>query len=113
MKSLNVAISSRWHDKFDAENFEHFPEIRDCFEIIRNNFPMKSEVVIADFPNEDEDDLTNLIEKEEGKNPKIVNIWSKNPKFPNLCSILKIIKSDRGKQLFLDKDRTKHQGATS
>ena len=73
LKSLNVAISSRWHDKFDAEKFEHFPEIRDCFEIIRNNFPMKSEVVIADFPEDDADDLTNLIEKEEGKNPKIVN----------------------------------------
>ena len=61
LKFLHVTICNNDHNmKFNK------PEIRDCFDIIRDNFPMKTEVVIADK------DSTNLIEKEEGKEPKIV-----------------------------------------
>ena len=61
LKCLHVTICNNDHyKKFNK------PEIRDCFNIIRDNFPMKTEVVIADK------DSTNLIKKEEGKEPKIV-----------------------------------------
>ena len=61
LKFLHVTICNCDHyKKFNKT------EIRDCFHIIRDNFPMKTEVVIADK------DSTNLIEKEEGREPKIV-----------------------------------------
>ena len=72
LKSLNVAIRSHYDGKFDAQKFGHVLEIRDCCEIIKNNFPKNSEVVIADLAFDD-DYLTNLIEKKVGKNPEIVN----------------------------------------
>ena len=71
LKSLYIAISgiSRkqrfWsNDDFDTHKLEHI------LEIIKNNFPMNSEIVIADlwWPNH----LTNLIKKKEGEDPKIV-----------------------------------------
>ena len=74
LKSLNVAICSRYNETFDAKRFGNFPEM-----ICEINFPMKSEVVIADFPSKHwirwngPMDLTNLVEKKEGENPKIVN----------------------------------------
>ena len=61
LKFLHVTICNN----DDYKKFNK-PEIRDCFDIIRDNFPMKTEVVIADK------DSTNLIEKKEGKEPKIV-----------------------------------------
>ena len=71
LKSLNWQIYGRDEDeKFDAQNFGHLLEIKNCCDIIKNNFPMNSEVVIADLDGDDY--LTNLIEKEEGENPKIV-----------------------------------------
>ena len=78
LKSLNVAICSRINEEhFDAQKFGHVLEIRDCCKIIKNNFPMNSEVVIADMAAFGQfgpaDYLTNLIEKKEGENPKIVN----------------------------------------
>ena len=91
LKSLHVSINSRNtsndYKRFNAQKFGHILEIRECCEIIKNNFPMNSEVVIADLSYRsywsDEVQpfeylsrgryLTNLIEKEEGKNPKIVN----------------------------------------
>ena len=87
LKSLHVSINSRDDFKrFDAQKFGHILEIRECCEIIKNNFPMNSEVIIADWsywsyrsfssPFEylfSGDYSTNLIEKERGENPKIVN----------------------------------------
>ena len=64
LKFLHVTICNR-----DHYNKLNKPEIRDCLDIIRDNFPMKTEVVIAD-----KDLSTNLIEKEEGKEPKIVKL---------------------------------------
>ena len=64
------------NEKFDAQNFGHLLEIKNCCNIIKNNFPMNSEIVIADKCWMDDFGdyyLTNLIEKEEGENPKIVN----------------------------------------
>ena len=77
MKSLDVAIASRGLKKeFDAQKFGHIVEIRDCCDIIKNNFPMNSEVVIADVSiisiQPFKYYLTNLIEKKEGEDPKIV-----------------------------------------
>ena len=71
LKSLNVAICSRYDEPFDAKRFGNFPEM-----ICEINFPMKSEVVIANFPRRiggQPHDLTNLVEKKEAENPKIVN----------------------------------------
>ena len=63
LKSLNVGISRRSNDgNFDA----HLGHV---LEIIKKKFPMNSEIVIAD---RDFGDLTNLIEKKEGEDPKIV-----------------------------------------
>ena len=80
LESIHVGICSRYEDeKFDAQKFRDCREIRDCCDIIKDNFPMKAEVVIADLAvldilNDDiyGDDLTNLIKKEEGKEPEIV-----------------------------------------
>ena len=62
LKFLHVTICNRDHYK----KFYKPEEIRDCLDIIRDNFSMETEVVIADKNS------TNLIEKEEGKEPKIV-----------------------------------------
>ena len=62
LKFLHVSICIHNHHKKFSKT-----EIRDCFYIIRDNFPMKTEVVIAE-----NDSKKNLIEKEEGKEPKIV-----------------------------------------
>ena len=76
LKSLNLQIYGRdGNEKFDAQNFGHLLEIKNGLTIIKNNFPMNSEVVIADMCWMDDSRdyyLTNLIEKESGKNPKIV-----------------------------------------
>ena len=75
LKSLHVAICSRDEEedeKFEAQKFRDCLEIRDCCDIIKDNFPMKAEVVIADMDIYNPDDLTNLIKKEEGKEPQIV-----------------------------------------
>ena len=75
LKSLHVAICSRDEEKdekFEAQKFRDCLEIRDCCDIIKDNFPIKAEVVIADMDIYNPDDLTNLIKKEEGKEPKIV-----------------------------------------
>ena len=63
LKSLKVAISN---DDFDAHKLGHI------LEIIKNNFPMNSEIVIADMDFWCPNHLTNLIEKKEGEDPKIV-----------------------------------------
>ena len=72
LKSLNVKICSRYDEPFDAKRFGNFPEM-----ICEINFPMKSEVVIANFPRcisiGQPHYLTNLVEKKEGEDPKIVN----------------------------------------
>ena len=62
LKFLHVTIRNR--DRYKIFNE---PKIRDCFDVIRDNFPLKTKVVIADM------DSTNLIEREEGNEPKIVN----------------------------------------
>ena len=62
LKFLHVTIRNRDRYKTLKE-----PNIRDCFDVIRDNFPMKTKIVIADMNS------TNLIEKEEGNEPKIVN----------------------------------------
>ena len=67
LKFLHVTICNRDHYK----KFYKPEEIRDCLDIIRDNFPMETEVVIADKNS------TNLIEKEEGNEPKIVNVKSR------------------------------------
>ena len=87
LKSLHLSIYRR----FDAQRFgPPFGHILDiCCEIIKNNFSMNSEVVIADLsptaywsyydqrPTFEyllrDDDSTNLIKKQKGENPKIVH----------------------------------------
>ena len=89
LKSLNVAICGSTNIRGNDEHFDAltFRQMRDCCKIIKNNFPMNSEVVIADlscvWPNylmnrqsiikSNKQNRTNLIEKKEGENPKIVN----------------------------------------
>ena len=67
LKFLHVTISNRDHIKV--------PKIRDCFDVIRDNFPMKTKVVVADM------DLNNLIEREEGKEPKLVICQSRSSRY--------------------------------
>ena len=62
LKFLHVTIRNHNRCKIFNE-----PRIRDCFVFIRDNFPMKTKVIITDMNS------TNLIEKEEGNEPKIVN----------------------------------------
>ena len=66
LKFLHVTVRNR--DRYKIFNE---PKIRECFDFIRDNFPMKTKVIIADM------NLTNLIEKEEGNEPKIVNRQSR------------------------------------
>lgn len=65
LKSLHYAICSRYHNE---KNNVH--KIQDCCKIIKDNFPMKAKVIIADMNLKN--DLTDMIEKGEGKEPKIV-----------------------------------------
>ena len=66
LKFLHVTVRNR--DRYKIFNE---PKIRECFDFIRDNFPMKTKVIIADMNS------TNLIEKEEGNEPKIVNRQSR------------------------------------
>jgi hypothetical protein len=61
LKSLHFAIE---RIEFDVK------KIQDLLDIIKDNFPIKAKVVIADMDSNEK--LTNVIEKEEGKLPKIV-----------------------------------------
>ena len=64
LESLHFAIARIEHDG---------PKIQDLLKIIKDNFPIKAKVVIADMDGMDGNaKLTNVIEKEEGKLPKIV-----------------------------------------
>ena len=63
LKSLNVKIMCYHNfEYFDAQKFGHI------LEIIKNNFPMNSEVTVEFIGR-----MNTLIEKKEGENPKIVN----------------------------------------
>ena len=75
LKSLNVAISRRSND----ENFD--AQLGHVLEIIKKKFPMNSEIVIADRDFWWPGDLTNLIEKKEGEDPKIVYGLSPDSQF--------------------------------
>ena len=67
LKYLKVAICTNTEENFDAHKF--FREIGDCCNVIKNHFPMNSEVVIADQSRDliTTLNLTNLIEKKEVK----------------------------------------------
>ena len=70
MKSLNASINSRHgDDKIDEQ------KLRDCCNIIKDSFPMNSEVCIGDM-DYDHDILTYMIIKEEEKEPE--NVIGKN-----------------------------------
>ena len=69
LKSLKVAI---YGQRDPDENFGHILEIRDSCNIIKNNFRMNTEVFIAEKAHFS-GYLTNLIEKNAGEYPKIVN----------------------------------------
>ena len=70
LKSLNASINSRHgDDKIDEQ------KLRDCCNIIKDSFPMNSEVCIGDM-DYDYDILTYMIIKEEGKEPE--NVIGKN-----------------------------------
>ena len=63
MKSLNVKIMSyQKNNGFDAQKFGHI------LEIIKNNFPMNSEVTVEFIGN-----MKALIEKKEGENLVLAN----------------------------------------
>ena len=69
LKSLHIAWIAREDEKFGSQ------KIQDCYNFIKENFPLKAKVIIAEYESYDryeEDVLTNLIKKEEGKPPKIV-----------------------------------------
>ena len=61
LESLHIAIARIEHEG---------PKIQDSLKIIKDNFPIKAKVVIADMDGNAK--LTNVIEKEEGKLPEIV-----------------------------------------
>ena len=68
LESLHFAI-----ERIELNKFLTFdvPKIKHLLRIIKDNFPIKAKVVIADMDTETET-FTNVIEKEEGKLPKIV-----------------------------------------
>ena len=72
LKSLTVAICTNTED-FDAHKFRYLRAISDCYKVIKNHFPINSEVVIADQSRDlcETLNLTNLIEKKRGENPKM------------------------------------------
>ena len=72
LKSLTVAICTNTED-FEAHKFRYLRAISDCYKVIKNHFPINSEVVIADQSRDlcETLNLTNLIEKKRGENPKM------------------------------------------
>ena len=70
LKSLHFAwIVASEDERFGSQ------KIQDCYNFIKENFPLKAKVIIAEYESYDsykEDVLTNLIKKEEGKPPQIV-----------------------------------------
>ena len=69
LKSLHFAWIASDDERFGSQ------KIQDCYNFIKENFPLKAKVIIAEYESYDryeEDVLTNLINKEEGKPPKIV-----------------------------------------
>ena len=71
LKYLKVAICTNTEENFDAHKF--IREIGDCYNVIKNHFPMNSEVVIADQIRDlfTTLNLTNLIEKKGGEIVKL------------------------------------------
>ena len=61
LESLHIAIARIEHEG---------PKIQDSLKIIKDNFPIKAKVVIAELDGNAK--LTNVIEKEGGKLPEIV-----------------------------------------
>ena len=75
LKSLHFAWIASEDERFGSQ------KIQDCYNFIKENFPLKAKVIIAEYESYDryeEDVLTNLIKKEEGKPPKIVALGSIN-----------------------------------
>ena len=69
LKSLHFAWIASEDERFGSQ------KIQDCYNFIKENFPLKAKVIIVEYESYDryeEEVLTNLIEKEEGKPPKIV-----------------------------------------
>ena len=69
LKSLHFAWIALEDERFGSQ------KIQDCYNFIKENFPSKAKVIIVEYESYDryeEEVLTNLIEKEEGKPPKIV-----------------------------------------
>ena len=69
LKSLHFAWIASEDERFGSQ------KIQDCYNFIKENFPLKAKVIIAEYESYDmyeEDVLTNLIKKEEGKPPQIV-----------------------------------------
>ena len=64
------------HFVWDASDETFDYQLNDCYNFIKENFPLESKVMISTFESNYEVDkrdvLTNLIVKEEGKSPKIV-----------------------------------------
>ena len=59
---------------FNGEKFDS-QKIQDCYNFIKENFPLNAKVIIATYVSNqrfEDDVLTNLIKKEKGKPPKIV-----------------------------------------
>ena len=59
---------------FNGEKFDS-QKIQDCYNFIKENFPLNAKVIIATYESNqrfEDDVLTNLIKKEKGKPPKIV-----------------------------------------
>ena len=69
LKSLHFAWIASEDERFGSQ------KIQDCYNFIKENFPLKAKVIIAEYESYEryeEDVLTNLINKGEGKPPKIV-----------------------------------------
>ena len=65
LKSLHFAL----YETSDSQ-------LNDCYNFIKENFPLKCKVIIATYESDEEDVLTNRIVKEEGKPPKMVALGS-------------------------------------
>ena len=75
LKSLHFAWIASEDERFGSQ------KIQDCYNFIKENFPLKAKVIIAEYESYEryeEDVLTNLIKKEEGKPTKIVAPGSSN-----------------------------------
>ena len=69
LKSLHFAWIASDGEKFDSQ------KIQDCYNFIKENFPLKALVIIATYESQqsfEDDVLTILIKKEQGIPPKIV-----------------------------------------